>query len=210
MTVRAGGSIWTVPASHALWMPAGMEHTIHMDTDVEMRSLYLETRSAQGTPRDCQVIFVSPLLRELIVRAMDIPPLYDERGPDSRVMRLIVDEIAAARSEPMSVRMPADPRLRRLCDRVLSDLGASTCIAKLGEQVGLSERSVIRLFPAETGLSFGRWQQHARLLRAFALFDAGMSVTQVAMELGYSSGSAFTKMFRRLLSTTPRSLLNGR
>ena len=207
MTVRAAGSIWTVPASHALWMPAGVEHAIHMDSDVEMRSLYFETRRTRGTPRECQVLFVTPLLRELIVRAMDIAPLYDERGPDGRVMRLIVDEITATRPQPMSLRMPADPRLRKLCDRVLADLAATTPIGELGGEVGLSERSVIRLFPLETGLSFGRWLQQARLMRAFALFDEGLGVTQVAMELGYSSGAAFTKMFRRLMGGAPRAIL---
>jgi AraC-like DNA-binding protein/quercetin dioxygenase-like cupin family protein len=209
MTVRAAGSMWTVPASHALWMPAGIEHAIHMDSDVEMRSLYFETRRARGTPKDCQVLYVTPLLRELIVRAMDIAPLYDERGPDGRVMRLIVDEISATRPEPMGLRMPADPRLRKLCDRVLADLSASTPIVDLGRGVGLSERSVIRLFPTETGLSFARWQQQARLLRAFALFDEGLGVTQVALELGYSSGAAFTKMFRRLMGAAPRRALQS-
>jgi AraC-like DNA-binding protein/quercetin dioxygenase-like cupin family protein len=210
MTVRAAGAMWTVPASHALWMPAGVEHSVRMDSDVEMRSLYLETRRARATSSECHVLFVTPLLRELIVRAMDIPPLYDARGPDGRVMRLIVDEIAATRPEPMGLRMPGDPRLRRLCDRVLAHLAAPAPIARLGREVGLSERSVIRLFPRETGLSFGRWQQQARLLRAFALFDEGKGVTQVAMELGYSSGAAFTKMFRRLMGASPRALLGGR
>ena len=204
MSVRAAGCMWTVPASHALWMPAGVEHAIRMDSDVEMRSLYFETARARRSPRQCEVIFVTPLLRELVVRAMDIAPLYDERGPEGRVMRLIVDEIAAARAEPMSLRMPADPRLRKLCERVLGDLSATAPIATLGREVGLSERSVIRLFPRQTGSSFGRWQQQARLLRAFALLDQGLGVTRVAMELGYASPAAFSKMFRRHMGAPPR------
>jgi len=66
---------------------------------------------------------------------------------------------------------------------------------------------VIRLFPIETGLSFGRWQQQARLLKAFALFDEGLGVTRVALELGYSSPGAFAKMFRRLMGTSPLGML---
>ncbi|MEO5693369.1 MAG: helix-turn-helix transcriptional regulator [Usitatibacter sp.] len=209
MTIRAAGSMWTVPASHALWMPAGITHEIHMDSAVEMRSLYFEPRRVRELPHECQVLFVSPLLRELIVRAMDIPPLYDEHGPDGRVMQLIVDEIATLRPQPMGLRMPGDTRLARLCDLLLSDLSSTAAIAELGREVGLSERSVIRLFPRETGLSFGRWQQQARLLKAFALFDDGRGVTQVALELGYSSPGAFTKMFRRQLGVTPRSVLRG-
>lgn len=207
MTVHAAGSIWTVPASHALWMPPQIEHAVHMDSTVEMRSLYFEPRYVRGTPRECQVLFVSALLRELIVSAMDIPPLYDERGRDGRVMQLIVDEVARLRPEPLSLRMPGDPRLARLCERVLADLSTTQPIERLGRGVGLSERSVMRLFPAQTGLTFGRWQQQARLLKAFALFDEGLGVTQVALELGYSSPAAFTKMFRRLLGGPPRAIL---
>jgi len=207
MTVRAAGRLWTVPASHALWMPAGAEHGICMESDVEMRSLYFEPRRLRGLPRQGQVLFVSPLLRELIVRAMDIPPLYDERGRDGRVMQLIVDEISQLKPQPLGLCMPHDPRLARLCERLLADLSRTATINELGRNVGLSGRSVIRLFPRETGLSFGRWQQQARLLKAFALFDDGLGVTQVALELGYSGPSAFTKMFRRLIGQSPRSLL---
>ena len=207
MTVRAAGSLWAIPASHALWMPPGVEHGIHMDSAVEMRSLYFEPRRVSRSPRDCQVLFVSPLLRALVVAAMDVAPLYDERGRDGRVMRLILDEVAALRPEPLGLRMPSDARLARLCEKLLEDLSASRTIAELGREVGLSERSVIRLFPRETGLSFGRWQQQARLLRAFALFDEGRAVTRVALELGYASPGAFAKMFRRLTGSSPRALL---
>jgi AraC-like DNA-binding protein len=210
MTVRAAGALWTVPASHALWMPPLMEHAIHMDVPVEMRTLYFDSRNVRHSPKDCHVLFVTPLLRELIVRAMEIPPLYDERGPHGRVMRLILDEVASLRPEPLGLRMPRDPRLARLCDRVLADLSQTAPIVELGARVGLSERSVIRLFPQETGLSFGRWQQQARLLKAFALFDEGLSVTQVALELGYASPSAFTKMFRRAMGEAPTALLGSR
>jgi AraC-like DNA-binding protein/quercetin dioxygenase-like cupin family protein len=209
MTVRAAGSMWTVPASHALWMPPGVEHGVHMDSAVEMRSLYFEPRRVRDAPKECGVLFVPPLLRELVVSAMDIPPLYDERSRDGRVMQLIVDEVVSLTPRPLGLRMPSDPRLARLCDRLLADLASSASIAERGREVGLSERSVIRLFPIETGLSFGRWQQQARLLKAFALFDEGLGVTRVALELGYSSPGAFSKMFRRLMGTSPLAMLAG-
>ena len=152
MTVRAAGSVWTVPASHALWMPAGIEHSVQMHGRVEMRSLYFDRRRVRGTPKECRVLFVTPLLRELIVRAMEIPPLYDERGRDGRIMKLIVDEIAVLRPEPLELRMPTDGRLVRLCDSLLTRLSETSSIAELGARVGLSERSVIRLFPPRDGI----------------------------------------------------------
>lgn len=208
MVVRASGTVWILPASHALWVPPGVVHQIHTNGPVDMRNLYVQPKHAPRGGSNCEVMYVSPLLRELIVRAMDLPMLYDEDGMEGRLMKLALDEIGRLPAQPLGLRMPSDSRLLRLCERVLSDVSAPASIAKLGASVGLSERSVTRLFPRETGLSFGRWVNQAKLLKAFELFDAGRSVTQVALELGYSSPAAFTKMFRRLMGRPPTAMLS--
>ena len=161
----------------------------------------------RSTSRTNAVFFVSPLLRELIVRAIKLPRLYDESGIGGRVMRLILDEIASLPPQPLGLRMPHDPRLLRLCGLLLRDLSSPGSVAKLGSSVGLSERSIMRLFPRQTGLSLRRWHNQARLLRAFELFEQGRSVTSVALEVGYSSPSAFSKMFRRAMGKAPMAML---
>lgn len=207
ITVEADSGLWILPTSHALWIPGGVIHQIRMNGPVEMRSLYVLPDHARGVKPDCQVLFVSPLLRELIDRAIDLPAYYDERGAEGRLMRLILDEVASLPAQPLGLRMPSDARLRRLCDAVLDDLSASARIARVGSRVGLSARSVIRLFPLETGLTFGQWRNQARLLRAFELFAEGDTVTEVAVELGYSTPAAFSKMFRRLMGKPPSAML---
>lgn len=203
MTVTADAVLWILPPSHALWVPPGVVHQIRMRGPTEMRSLYIDPRHAPRALDACEVMFVSPLLRELIGRAIELPPLYDQSGADGRLMRLMLDEIAALPPEPLGLPTPRDQRLRRLCNLVLREPALSDALGKLGAAVGLSARSVIRLFPKETGLSFRQWHSQAKLLRAFELFDEGHNVTRVALELGYSSASAFTKMFRRTLGRVP-------
>src|SRR3712207_4179211 len=80
MTVQADSSLWVVPPTHALWVPTGVEHTIRMGGRVEMRTVYIDPTYMQCAPEGCKVFFVSPLLRELILRAMSIPRMYDEHG----------------------------------------------------------------------------------------------------------------------------------
>lgn len=206
MSVRTARGYWLLPASHALWMPAGVTHQIRTNGRVEMRTLYVQRAHARQVGDECRVIFVSPLLRELIVRAMQLPALYDERGMEGRLMALILDEVARLPAQPLGLRMPGDPRLLRLCERLLEDLSITESVARLGAVVGLSERSVMRLFLKETGLSFRRWHNQARLLRAFELFERGDSLTQIALEVGYSGPSAFAKMFRRTLGKSPSAL----
>jgi AraC-like DNA-binding protein len=206
MTVRASSSLWVLPPSHALWVPAGIVHEIRTNGAVEMRTLYVQPQHAKAIKDECHVLFVSLLLRELIVRAMQVPTLYDEHGMHGRLMVLILDEVAQLPPQPLGLRMPRDARLLRLCELVLGDLCRTDSIARLGAAVGLSERSVIRRFSSETGMSFRQWHNQARLLKAFELLEQGQSLTKVALEVGYSSPSAFGKMFRRILGRAPTAM----
>ena len=208
MTIRALDSIWTIPPSYSLWIPAHVEHSVSMDTEVEMRTLYFRPGVVAAPPDDCQVRAVSLLLRELIIRAMTIPPLYDESGPEGRLLQVIVDEVGRQELMPFSLRLPKDRRLEQLCRHLLNALDESESIVQLGAKVGLSERSIIRLFPLETGLTLHRWRQQARLMRAFALAEQGKSLGAIAGELGYCSQSAFAKMFRKIFGQSPREILS--
>src|SRR5688572_23022382 len=73
MRVSTDNGVWVVPPQRAVWMPAGVRHSIVMSNDVTMRTLYLRKDAAAGMPDVCRVIPVSPLLRELIVRATELP-----------------------------------------------------------------------------------------------------------------------------------------
>src|SRR3982750_4496954 len=69
MTVRTRDGTWVVPPHRAVWIPTGVSHTITMSGVVAMRTLYLKPRLAEDLPRDCCVINVSTLLKELILYA---------------------------------------------------------------------------------------------------------------------------------------------
>ena len=72
---------------------------------------------------------------------------------------------------------------------------------------GPGDSTLTRMFRRETGQSFSAWRQRVRLLEALARLGAGESVTNVALDVGYDSPSAFTAMFRRELGAAPRRYL---
>ncbi|MFT7465349.1 MAG: hypothetical protein ACI9EF_003714 [Pseudohongiellaceae bacterium] len=55
----------------------------------------------------------------------------------------------------------------------------------------------------ETGATFGRWRQRARLLEALRRLASGEPVITTAIAVGYDSPSAFIAMFKRTLGKTP-------
>jgi AraC-like DNA-binding protein len=203
MRVTTPDGSWLVPPQRAVWVPPGTDHSIRMSSAVSMRTLYIDGEKARRMPSRCCVLSVSPLLRELILRAMELPTLYEIEGPQGRLMRVILDEIRTLPSLPLHLPTPGERRLVQLCRALLRDPGDRRGIEEWGRDIGASGRTLARLFRRETGMSFGAWRQQARLIEALARLGAGEPVTHVALDLGYESPSAFTAMFRRALGVTP-------
>ncbi len=56
MRISTEEAVWVVPPQRALWMPAGVRHSIVMSGDVTMRTLYLREDAADGMPEVCRVL----------------------------------------------------------------------------------------------------------------------------------------------------------
>ncbi|MFS3137659.1 AraC family transcriptional regulator [Gluconacetobacter sacchari] len=207
MTVTSGEGSWVVPAGRAVWMPPREEHGIRIAGDVSMRTIFVREDARSSLPLTCEVIEVSAFLREAIVTATRIPLDYAPTSRDERVMELILDEIEAAPRLHLHVAMPRDPRLGRLCERLIADPSASVTLEDLAAEIHVSGRTLARLFHRELGMSFGEWLRRMRLLLSLPRLAAGASVLQVALEHGYDSPSAFAAMFRRTLGVSPTAYL---
>jgi AraC-like DNA-binding protein/mannose-6-phosphate isomerase-like protein (cupin superfamily) len=203
VTVSTRAGIWVLPPQRAAWLPPVTEHWLRMTGRVTMRTLYIRAEASPDLPRAPGVIAVPPLLRELILAAMKIPPLYDENGRDGRLIALILDEIRTLPTLPLHLPMPQDPRLARLCDAVVADPASDRDLAGWARAAGLSPRTLARLFRGEFGIGFAAWRRQARLLAALTRLAGDEPVTTVALDLGYDSPSAFTAMFHRYLGVTP-------
>jgi len=198
---------WIVPPMRAAWIPGGIEHEVRMSGPVAMRTLYIDPKAAPPALAACAVIEVTPLLRALILRAVEEPIEYDETGAAGLVMALILAELARATTVPLRIPLPADARLAALCRALLDDPAAADTLDAWAERVGASARTLARLFQRETGMGFTQWRQQVRLAEAVGRLAKGDPVARIADSLGYSSASAFTAMFRRTLGATPRQYL---
>ena len=203
MTVTTPHGTWVVPPQRAVWVPPRTDHKSRMSGQVQMRTLYLRRDVAGKLPRRCCVMNVPALLRELILAATEMPLVYDERGRDGRVMRLILDELRRASDLPLHLPLPADRRLARICDAILAAPADARPLEGWAGAVGASTRTLARRFRQETGMSFAAWRQQARLLESLRRLAAGEPVTRVALDCGYASASAFGAMFRRALGVAP-------
>jgi AraC-like DNA-binding protein len=209
MTVTGDRTSWMIPPGRAVLIPAGIPHSIRMWGEVAMRSLYFPVSAPAPVydAKTCRVISVSPLLCELILRVAELAAV-DSRVPrEARLMSVLMDELETAHIEPLLLPLPADSRALKVAERVLQSPADGVTATALARQCGLSSRTLERLFRAETGMRFGLWRQKAKLLESVRLLVQGGSVTDAALESGYSSVSAYIAAFKQTFGCTPGAML---
>ena len=208
MTVFSGRTSWLIPPGRAVLIPARLEHSIRMWGKVAMRSLYFPVgfeAPALAVP-ECRVIPVVPLLRELILRVVELAGLDSRVQSEADLMRVLMHELEIQELAPLALPMPEDAQALDVAQFILKNPASNLTLAVLARQSGLGTRTLERLFHAETGMRFGLWRQKARLLESLRLLLEGKSVTDAALESGYTSVSAYIAAFKRTFGHTPGEL----
>ncbi|MBL4906155.1 MAG: helix-turn-helix transcriptional regulator [Sneathiella sp.] len=200
---------WLVPPGRAVWIPAEKAHSIHVASAAKFFIIHIARDKTLTMPRECCVLTVSPLLRELMANAESISRDYHTDSPQSRLMDVILDQICLAEKAPLHLPMPSDERLLKLVEIFMQNPADGRTLSELAHEIGASGRNLSRLFKQETGITFGKWRQQRRLMAAIELLAAGRPVTAVALDMGYDSISAFISMFKQILGVTPSRYFDG-
>jgi len=202
LSVGTDRGVWIVPAIHAVWFPPHHMHWVRSHGPMEGWTVYVAEDACGPLPQKPCTIRTSGLLREAVLRAATWLP-----GPrsiaDDRVAQVILDEIGGLPIDPFGLPLPDDPRLLRVAQALIENPSAAHGIAHWATLACVSERTLSRRFVEETGFNFTSWRQRARLLRSLEMLAQGQSVTTIALDLGYSTASAFIALFHRVFGETP-------
>lgn len=199
-TTEAGTSL--APTNRIMWVPPFEVHRSRAHGETELRLLRVPPALAERLPSTAAVFAVSALLREafLALAHADEP----DDGPRARLLlELVVTELARAPQEPLRLPEPADARLKAVTDLLHADPGIPDTLAELGKRTGSSERTLSRLFARDLSMSFQQWRTLLRIQRALLSLSGGASVTETAMDLGWSNPSSFIEAFTELVGQTP-------
>lgn len=203
LSCEVEGGLWIVPPRSAIWIPGGALHAIKATGTLEGYNAFVDTAVDTLLPKTCCAVSVTPLLRELLTRAAHFPYFYNEGGASTRLVAVLLDELATAQVEHLHLPMPTDPRLRSIVDALMAAPANRGTLESWARHAGMSERTLLRLISRETGMSFGRWRQQLGVVLAVKWLAGGASIQQVTSDLGYESVPSFVTMFRRALGTSP-------
>ncbi|TWD84291.1 AraC-like protein [Kribbella amoyensis] len=201
------GHLFAVPPRlpHRLVVPANHHHfyfaAIDLDTVERRRPGLVERWKDEVVHRagaaDLADAFAH-LVRELTTRYE-----YAEEG-----LALAVDHLVLATSRAMvptaAPQLPIHPAVRtvqRLLDREYQDRWT---LDRLADRVGLAPAYLAGLFTAQLGRPPHKYLNERRIDRARQLLaTSDLSVTAIALSLGFSSSQHFARTFRQFTASTP-------
>jgi AraC-like DNA-binding protein len=207
LVLSTPGGTCVMPPQRGMWIPPGVVHEVRAVGLVSMQSLFLERNAAPDMPDRCQVVGISPFMRGLMTEALDLPLEYDLGGRGGALMTLIQHELRHLPVLPLSLPCPSEGPLGARCRQFLERPAIHESIDDWSRALGMSRRGFTRHFRRTTGLSFVAWRQQACLIAAIPRLAAGVSVTAVAIDLGYRNPAAFTTMFKRAFGRPPLAYL---
>lgn len=198
---------WLLPPQRAALIRARTEHRVSARASVSLRTIYF--RESTPLPREnaVTVFAVSPVLREMILHAMQFgPERRDARA--ARFFAAIVDLVVDSARDPHRYRLPTaqSPELARAMSILLDRLDDPPPLAELARKVSLSPRTLERRFEDEAAMGARAFLRTARVLRAMELLARPRaSVTEVAFAVGFQSLSSFSRAFEELSGERPRA-----
>src|SRR6202167_670946 len=197
---------WILPPTKSIWISGGTPHALLVKRPVELTILWVD-RDAPGAPHwtGCNVVNVSPLIREMLSVCSEHPGDSPPASRSSRLAQVLLEQLEVHEQAPLELPELSDPRAERVAAILRADPADRRPLAELASAAGASHRTIERLFAVETGMSFGRWRLRQRMITALEQLAHGDSVSNVADAVGYESPSSFIAAFKDSFGTTPTS-----
>lgn len=202
VSVTTPAGTWITPANRAIWIPAGCWHEHKFHGHTQFHAVALDPARYPRVPAAPAVLAVSPLMRELIVACSQADGTDTEEH--HRMLAVLHDQLRAPGiGEPLWVPTPVDDRLRAACALIAGNLHEPLTMRQIGDRIGVSPRTLSRLFSDELAMTFPQWRTQLRLQHALVLLAERRDVTSVASECGWATASAFIDTYRRAFGHTP-------
>src|SRR6201996_7712336 len=204
--VKTQAGHFLLPPHQAAWIPAGLHHQTTLNADVQTLAVLFEPRLVPVAGDRVRIIAVSALLREMMLYSVRWPISRVESGEEAdsffQALGYVVAE-ALDDEMPLHLPVPTDPVVAAATDYTRAHLDRVT-VRDVTRAVGVSERTLRRIFGTHLGMSWRSYLLRARVLRSMALLaQPDRSVLEVAIAVGFDAAGACARSFARHCGETP-------
>jgi AraC-like DNA-binding protein len=195
---------WVIPPQRAVWLPANYPHQTGSIGQLQMRTLYIrEDACPSEAPLVPRMLGVSPLLRELVLRIVEMPIEYEQESQNERIIATALGEIDWTPIHPVSLPSLRDERLQSMERMLTHNPADGSTLKEWAARLKTSPRTLTRLIRQETNLSFQTWRDQIRTFAAIPMLADGRPLVEIADAVGYETAWSFTAMFKRVTGILP-------
>lgn len=201
VAVTTAMGTWISAANRAIWIPAGATHQHRFHGDTQFHCVAFDPGKYATVSHVPVVLLVDALARELIVACSQAEDIGD--AANARRLDVLYDQLCMSAPQPLWIPSPKDHRLRQACRITAENLATPLALNHIGRMIGVSPRTLSRLFAADVAMSYRQWRTQLRVHHALRLLAEQHTVTEIAHACGWATPSAFIETFRRTLGYTP-------
>src|SRR4029077_14536603 len=117
-----------------------------MSGPVSLRTLYLAPRLSHSLPDEPRVIGISTLLRELILRIVELDSLILRNPEHAHLVSVLLDHLHVMQSDAVHLPLPRDARAKRIPAILQKEPSDTRSLIELSKLAGASKRTTERLF----------------------------------------------------------------
>ncbi|MFA3779699.1 helix-turn-helix domain-containing protein [Yersinia sp. 1652 StPb PI] len=203
VAMSIGGQRFLAPPEFSVWIPAGMEHSSHNRKPMQFRAIDIAPTLCDELPLSACLINVSPIFNTIVEDCFSRGLLMPESEQDMRLAHVLIDQLRLSPVQRTYLPTSQDKLLSPILAALERCPADNTSLAQWAKRVYTTERTLSRRCQQELGMAFSEWRQRLRFLHAISLLEKGKTVQSVALDVGYSSASAFIAMFQQIAGTTP-------
>lgn len=209
MEIEVGKRHYLAPSQYGIWLPANLEHVGFNRQAACHCSVYVALELCDGMPAEPCALSLSPLVRALLDDLRETPASLNGSAEHERQLRLLLDKLARAPKVGSYLPSSSDPLLEPVLRMLAGNPADERSLSELASLTNTTERTLMRRCQRDLGMSFAQWRQRLKVVTALARLERGHTVEAIALDLGYSSASAFIGMFRRLMGVSPDEYRKG-
>lgn len=206
--LESESSIWQ--SCRSVLIPPGCLHTIRVDGTI-MAILFLEPESDHYARLrevmkggEWQCLYGMTNESDFISILMDFHHAAREPLETYRMLDIMADP---GRDGP-AISHELDSRINRVIQLIKEDPSQSYSVEALAETVHLSPTRLVHLFKEQTGVPIRRFRQWNRMKSVVEFVAAGQTLTDAALNAGFSDSAHLSRAFRNMFGIKPSFLFS--
>lgn len=197
-------------ACRSVLIPPGCMHEIHTGT-VQMAILFLDPESEHYTIlRNAMTGGEWQCLYKLTHEDQALAILGDLNRSDygATMVYEILENIIDPQKIAPQAHHSLDARIHKVVQLIKDDISQSYSVEALANSISLSPTRLVHLFKEQTGVPIRRFRQWHRMKAVATLVAAGETLTDAALNAGFSDSAHFSRAFRNMFGMKPSFFFN--